>query len=417
MNIGDTKFTEYHKILTSFTESQKFDFYDGFLLGYIVAKYNYNMKSCLELLTAIKDYRNDKQHDTSIVQLALFYIYVGQPDTASLLIARGNKNIRLPEVETKEVKTFQNPSKIQVSEPMIIEEQKVAKEVKKPKYSQQVPPEFVIEDHDSIKLAKQLQIEELKEQERRRLELEKANVSQCAICMDEIIEINELLPLYTCGHVFHSACIKQYIEMKVKDRAYPILCPDTTCKLPLSNYDIQFLLDPNVLNEYFQGSFNKFVENNMSDYSYCPTPDCRYIFIFEQKNDPPDFTCPVCSKRYCLNCKTQYHINMTCEEYRISHSHTKEDQKFEKFVKGKKYKQCPGCKIWVEKIEGCDFISCRCGMSFCYNCGGDKTKCKCASKAGGHFRGPDHPIPIPIGGRLPRWDPARARIYAGRKYL
>jgi len=42
---------------------------------------------------------------------------------------------------------------------------------------------------------------------------------------------------------------------------------------------------------------------------------------------------------------------------------------FEDFVKGAKYKMCQECKYWVEKTDGCDHLTCKCGNEFCYKCG------------------------------------------------
>jgi hypothetical protein len=61
---------------------------------------------------------------------------------------------------------------------------------------------------------------------------------------------------------------------------------------------------------------------------------------------------------------------MSCAEYRISNTFSQDDKKFEEFVRGAKFKQCPKCKFWVERVEGCSTMSCRCGVEFCYDCGG-----------------------------------------------
>lgn len=61
---------------------------------------------------------------------------------------------------------------------------------------------------------------------------------------------------------------------------------------------------------------------------------------------------------------------MTCAEYRINNSFDKNDEKFINFVKGAKFKQCPKCKYWVERNEGCPTMKCKCGQEFCYSCGG-----------------------------------------------
>jgi hypothetical protein len=59
------------------------------------------------------------------------------------------------------------------------------------------------------------------------------------------------------------------------------------------------------------------------------------------------------------------------------------DVAFEKFVQGKKFKQCPKCQFWVEKNMGCDHMVCRCNFEFCYKCGGIYKKCKCVEKIRG----------------------------------
>ncbi len=75
---------------------------------------------------------------------------------------------------------------------------------------------------------------------------------------------------------------------------------------------------------------------------------------------------------------------MTCAEYRINNTFDKNDEKFVDFAKGAKFKQCPKCKYWVERNEGCSFMTCKCGQTFCYTCGG--IGCphgKCNNSSGG----------------------------------
>jgi hypothetical protein len=123
-------------------------------------------------------------------------------------------------------------------------------------------------------------------------------------------------------------------------------------------------------------------ETNNDQYSCCPTANCEYVFFFDSK-DPSDFLCPICKNRYCLSCHSAYHDKMTCKEYQITNTHTKDDDKFITFVSGSKFKQCPKCKYWVEKTMGCDHMVCICGKQFCYKCGGNYGKCECVQRQGG----------------------------------
>ncbi len=72
---------------------------------------------------------------------------------------------------------------------------------------------------------------------------------------------------------------------------------------------------------------------------------------------------------------------MSCAEYKISNTMSEDDKKFLDFAAGHKFKQCPKCKFWVEKTEGCDHMRCKCKFEFCYKCGGVYMKCECMAKA------------------------------------
>ncbi len=69
-----------------------------------------------------------------------------------------------------------------------------------------------------------------------------------------------------------------------------------------------------------------------------------------------------------------------------------DDQEFVKFARGAHYKQCPKCRFWVSKNEGCDHMTCRCKYEFCYKCGGPYGSCGCEedySDYGSDYSGPD----------------------------
>jgi len=53
---------------------------------------------------------------------------------------------------------------------------------------------------------------------------------------------------------------------------------------------------------------------------------------------------------------------MTCAEYKINNTFSKDDADFIQFVRGAKFKQCPKCNYWVERAEGCSTMTCKCGQ-------------------------------------------------------
>jgi len=61
---------------------------------------------------------------------------------------------------------------------------------------------------------------------------------------------------------------------------------------------------------------------------------------------------------------------MSCIEKR-QHKNPEEQERLLRAWAGENnVKQCPSCQAWVEKVEGCHHISCRCGVHFCWICAG-----------------------------------------------
>lgn len=203
-------------------------------------------------------------------------------------------------------------------------------------------------------------------------------MENCTFCTEDFEQNGKENPQLECKYNFHGICFIQYINEQLNNNHLPIKCP--FCKgdkkheinykiilncLLLNNKDDLALKLENI-------SLNYLVENYPNEITYCPTPGCKYICSYD-KNEF-NLICPLCGKSYYLQCKTEWHKNLTCQEYQLTQKNNNKDdendRKFEEYVKGKNYKQCPNCKRWVEKTEGCDHITCCCGTHFCYNCGG-----------------------------------------------
>jgi len=195
----------------------------------------------------------------------------------------------------------------------------------------------------------------------------KLQPKQCPVCLDDM-DI-DFIHVLKCSHEACRDCIKTHITNFINEKSFPILCPMYKCKQEITLEDMELLLDPKMLEKYINNSLASAVQKNPAVFSCCPTPNCEYVF-FQTQNDSPDFGCPLCKKRYCLQCKVDYHSGTSCEDYqKWSLENGTADDLFSDFVIGNKYKKCPGCQQWVSKSEGCNHMSCRCGFEFCYSCG------------------------------------------------
>ena len=104
--------------------------------------------------------------------------------------------------------------------------------------------------------------------------------------------------------------------------------------------------------------FHSYVEGNLENTSWCPTPGCSAVFAYEGGLD--NYKCPACKKHYCLACKCEMHNGITCKEYQEIAGLDEPERQFIMLAKGAKMKQCPNCKFWVERSQGCDHMTCRC---------------------------------------------------------
>jgi hypothetical protein len=44
------------------------------------------------------------------------------------------------------------------------------------------------------------------------------------------------------------------------------------------------------------------------------------------------------------------------------------------------YRRCPSCRIWVEKVAGCEYIHCKCQTEFCFRCGIEFSRDPCRKR-------------------------------------
>lgn len=196
----------------------------------------------------------------------------------------------------------------------------------------------------------------------------------CDICGQPIPE-EDLLPLDSCGHLLHAACILDHIKFQVQSMIFPATCPLSNCRIEISTLDLQERLSPDDLALYEQNSFRYYVEKHTGDMLSCPTPDCSYVFSWSGESS--EFRCPLCNKSYCLTCRTEWHTHLTCEQLQLRSEVPEVDLAYEYLAHNKRFKQCSYCLFWVVKPGGSNKLLCRCGYRFCFKCGEALHSCSC----------------------------------------
>lgn len=94
--------------------------------------------------------------------------------------------------------------------------------------------------------------------------------------------------------------------------------------------------------------------------------ECKIINVVEKSQTPQLFECQ-CHMQLCSKgCGKAYHGSSHCE--------VSLDDATEQLLAT--HKSCPKCNAKVHKFEGCNHITCRCKIQFCYICGNEYAKDK-----------------------------------------
>ena len=225
-------------------------------------------------------------------------------------------------------------------------------------------------------------------------EEEEKNV--CEICYDGLFTggaDSEVIVLEGCENIYHVECVKEYVLTQIDSAAFPITCPNHRCRKEISHADMQNLLTKAEYQRFTTFEW-KWTRDQIPGMKECPNPECNYYFVDESDQVQKEFDCTVCKKKWCLECRGPVHDNYTCEEAaalakeyqlvreknwvkrifrkqkrveigntadKINNMHLKVDEQLVDWAAKNNLKQCTQCNFWVEKNEGCNHMTCRCG--------------------------------------------------------
>ena len=87
-----------------------------------------------------------------------------------------------------------------------------------------------------------------------------------------------------CEHLFHQECLANYLKTQIADASFPLNCPNPACKVEIADIDLKQILSDADYTKYEVFALNTAVDFQ-KDLSWCPTPDCKYAFVFEQDEE------------------------------------------------------------------------------------------------------------------------------------
>ena len=181
----------------------------------------------------------------------------------------------------------------------------------------------------------------------------------CNVCYDDIERENIKFNLLPCGHICCTECWSNYLKTLISEaKVERVKCVEHSCNAEIPE---EFILkhinnEEKLIEKYnrFKIRASIFKDPNKKQ---CPEPDCE---SYLEKGNKKYVKCKI-GHEYCFECLRKPHGNSTCEEFM--------EKEFNIWKVGKRVKKCPRCKIYTEKNEGCNHMTCTsCKYQWCWLC-------------------------------------------------
>ncbi|KAM4039122.1 E3 ubiquitin-protein ligase RNF14-like [Anomaloglossus baeobatrachus] len=212
----------------------------------------------------------------------------------------------------------------------------------------------------------------------------------CDICFMEKLG-SECTHFKDCQHVYCNTCLKDYFEIQIKEgQVHALNCPEPKCTSTATPAQVKNLVEEELFCRYDRLLLQSGLDL-MADIFFCPRPDCQTPVMLE----PGDKMgiCTMCQYAFCVYCKKSFHGITGCtanaeklaeliKEHQAADKKGKRllEKRFEQLKKvveniknmewiGENAKPCPACKAPIQKIDGCNKMTCTgCKQKFCWTC-------------------------------------------------
>jgi len=202
-----------------------------------------------------------------------------------------------------------------------------------------------------------------------------AQERDCDLC-GETKNAHEYTEMPCCQYSVCTACLMDYLATRLDNNSTAeVRCPNRACtSAKIEQHTMRAITVTNeaLFDRYLVIEFNEYLLQQPQA-KQCPTADCPFRFIPFDENVPDSVVCRRCQNRYCSHCLHDHDVErITCEQARIEREReTNPDLAAQADLEwmANNTKQCNRCGNAVERNQGCNHMTCKCGYEFCYVCG------------------------------------------------
>ena len=197
------------------------------------------------------------------------------------------------------------------------------------------------------------------------------NSELCKICCSNLVNKDNIAQKY-CLHYFCDECIKRYMTYQINNGiVLEIKCLMAGCPHIYTSEEIKENVSNDVYRKYirFYGIQIK-MKNPEKVYINCPFIDCDELV--DVTNIPKSNVICGMGHVFCNECRKlggHSRSNSKCDKTELNLDLYNELKKKNPTKIYQNYKQCPECKVLIEKNDGCNEMKClNCGFVFCWLC-------------------------------------------------
>lgn len=202
---------------------------------------------------------------------------------------------------------------------------------------------------------------------------ENDEIMTCNVCYSDLPG-DQMLSL-PCGHYFCKDCWKSMILSNVSNpssdpitfaSSTTLKCMEPNCKTFILPIDVEKICGNRISEAYIKSLNQKSIDIAVT-VKRCSNPKCSLLLSIDSLGPCSQIKCR-CGRLTCWKCGNRGHAPLPCN---------KVNDWLQKFNKASNSlwlsmhtKQCPNCKLPIEKNGGCNHMTCdNCHFEFCWFCG------------------------------------------------